>query len=171
MARKRLVRYRMKSKKKKALSLDINSLLDILVILLVFLLKNYNSAEVIVNIPPNIKLPSSQSRIISTKGVMVQVSSDTIWVDDKEILNSKHSQSKIYDQDGKRIIALYNELVSKKETFQALEKASDGAQKFTGNINLIVDKKVQYSYLKKLMYTAATAGFKQYKFVVLGDES
>lgn len=169
MSRKRLIRNRTSKRKKKTFDLDITSLLDILVILLVFLLKNYNTTNVNINIPKDIKLPFSNSRMINTQGVVVQVSSDKIWVDDKAVLDSETAKSKIYDEGGKRIISLYNELVSKKDSFKLLEQTTQGDQKFTGNINLIVDKTVKYSYLKKLMYTCASAGYKQYKFVVLGE--
>lgn len=170
MSRKRLIRHRNKRRRKSILDLDITSLLDILVILLVFLLKNYNSSNVVMNIPKDIRLPNSTSRSLSSQGVVVQVSNDKIWVDDKNILSSENSESRIYDRGGRRIISLYNELVAKKKAFKLLEKTTDGAQKFTGYINLIVDKEVKYSYLRKLMYTCAVAGFREYKFVVLGEE-
>lgn len=171
MARKRLVRHRMKKKVKKGFDLDITSLLDILVILLVFLLKSYSASNVIINIPENIELPASQSQQISTEGVVVQVSPSKIWVNDKEVLSIEDSKTRIYDENGMRIISLYNELVEKKDSYKLLQRTvQDKGQNFTGNVNLIVDKKVKYSYLKKLMYTCASAGFKQYKFVVLGQD-
>ena len=171
MARKRLIRHRMKKKAKKGFDLDITSLLDILVILLVFLLRSYSASNVIINIPENIELPTSKSQQINTEGVVVQVSPNKIWVDDKEVLSIEDSKTRIYDENGMRIISLYNELVEKKDSYKLLQKSvQDSNQKFTGNVNLIVDKQVKYSYLKKLMYTCASAGFKQYKFVVLGQE-
>ena len=170
MARKRLVRNRMRKKSKKSFEVDITSLLDILVILLVFLLKSYSASNVILNIPENITLPNSTSQAINTDGVVIQVSPDKIWVDDEEVLSSSNSKTKIYDENGQRIIALFNELMTKKANFKLLTQATQGQQPFTGIVNLIVDKKVKYSYLKKLLYTCASAGFKQYKFVVLGQE-
>lgn len=49
-------------RKRRESELDITSLLDILVILLVFLLKSYNSSELKVNVVDNLNLPSSESR-------------------------------------------------------------------------------------------------------------
>lgn len=170
MLRRRLIRHRGVRKKIKSFDLDITSLLDILVILLVFLLKNYSASNVTLNIPENISLPRSDSQEVNTESVVVQVSSERIWVDDKEVLNSNTAKSKIYDDGGRRIISLYNELVEKKNSFKLLEKATGGGQEFSGNVSLVVDKKIEYSYLKKLMYTCASAGFKEYKFVVLGLE-
>jgi biopolymer transport protein ExbD len=170
MRRSRSISSRGKSRKKSSvMDLDITSLLDILVILLVFLLKSYNSSGVVLNVPKGIELPSSESASMNTSGVIVQVSPTTIWVDNKIVLESKNdSLSK--DRTGRRIIPLFNELVRKKEIIKRIEKSSPEAKKFSGVVNLVVDKSIKYSYIKKLMYTSATAGFGKYKFVVLGDE-
>ena len=50
------------------------------------------------------------------------------------------------------------------------QQEPDVAKKFSGVANLIIDKTIKYSYVKKIMYTCAAAGFKQYKFVVLAKE-
>jgi biopolymer transport protein ExbD len=170
MRRSRSISSRGKARNKNSvMDLDITSLLDILVILLVFLLKSYNSSGVVLNVPKGIELPSSESASMNTSGIIVQVSPTTIWVDNKIILESKNdSLSK--DRTGRRIIPLFNELVKKKEMIKRVEKTSPDAKKFTGVVNLVVDKSIKYSYIKKLMYTSASAGFGKYKFVVLGEE-
>ena len=145
--------------------LDITSLLDILVIMLVFLLKSYNSSGLVINIPKSVSIPHSVSTSINNPGVVVQVSPTMIWVDDKVILDSAY--------DGfrkRRIVPLYNELINRKMTIQQVEKASDQAKKFSGIINLVIDKSLKYSYIKKILYTSAEAGFMRYKFVVMGEE-
>ena len=81
--RNRLIRNRVKRKRTEVLDVDITSLLDILVILLVFLLKSYNSSGVIFNVPKGIKLPYSEAKQLNTPGVIVQVSETKIWVDDQ----------------------------------------------------------------------------------------
>ena len=170
MRRSRSISSRGRARNKvSVMDLDITSLLDILVILLVFLLKSYNSSGVVLNVPKGIELPSSQSASMNTSGIIVQVSPTKIWVDNEVILESKNdSLSK--DRTGRRIIPLFNELVKKKEMIKRIEKTSPEAKKFTGVVNLVVDKTIKYSYIKKLMYTSAAAGFGKYKFVVLGEE-
>ena len=149
--------------------LDITSLLDVIVILLVFLLKSYNSSGVVINIPTGVDLPSSESSDLNTEGVIVQVSPTTIWVDDKVIYDINHSTNiNIYDENRRRIIPLYNELIQKKNMVHRIEKASPNAQKFTGVINLIMDRTIKYNYMKKLLHTCAEAGYLKYKFVVMG---
>lgn len=170
MRRSDQIRNRGVKKRREVAELDITSLLDILVIILIFLLKNFNSSGVIINIPENIKIPYSESRSLNTYGINVQVSPSKIWVDDVEILNNQNLPRRAYDHGGRRIIPLFNELIKRKTKIEELTKVSAEAKKFKGIVNLIVDKSLKYSYLKKLMYTCANAGYIKYKFVVLSKE-
>lgn len=167
--RKRSIRFRNIRRKKEVVDIDITSLLDILVILLVFLLRSYDSTGIILNIPKDIVIPVSKSSSINQNGVVVQVSPKIIWVDDKEVINTETS-SNIYSPDKKTILPLFNALVLKKNEIQRVAKATPNAQKFSGVVNLIVDKSIKYSYVKKLMNTCSKAGFQQYKFVVMSQE-
>jgi biopolymer transport protein ExbD len=155
---------------KTSFEIDITSLLDILTILLVFLIQSYNASGVIINVPEGITLPRSSTESINTYGVNIQVSASKIWVDDKEVLNTEALPDRIYDSGGRRIISLYNELVRVKETIQRSEKSSPNATKFSGIANLVIDKTLKYSYVKRVMYTCAEAGFKDFKFVVLSEK-
>ncbi|MFP5490347.1 MAG: ExbD/TolR family protein [Bacteriovoracia bacterium] len=163
----RRIQGRRRRKTMQALDLDITSLLDILTILLVFLIQSYNASGVIINVPDGITLPRSASENQNTFGVNVQVSADKIWVDDVEVFNTAAMPEKVYDNDGRRIIALYNELVRVKENIKRTEKTSPDAKKFSGIANLVIDKTLKYNYVKRVMFTCADAGFKEFKFVVL----
>lgn len=168
---KRASRFSRRRKKAQVFEIDITSLLDILTILLVFLLQSYNSSGVIINVPKDIELPRSASESLNNFGVNVQVSKTQIWVDDEEVLNSEETnQTQVFDEGGRRIVPLYNELVKIKETIKQSEKLSPDAKKFSGIANLIIDKSLKYSYLKRVMYTCAAAGYKEFKFVVLTKE-
>ena len=170
MRQTKSIRKRMKRKKMSPVDIDITSLLDILVIMLVFLLKSYNSSGVVLNVPKNLKLPTSESQNINTYGVIVQVSPTTIWVDNKVIYDiNKSTGRNTYDMGRKRIVPLYNELVKKKELVTQVSKATPNAKKFSGIVNLMIDKSLRYDYIKKLLFTCAEAGYIKYKFIVQGE--
>jgi biopolymer transport protein ExbD len=170
MAR-RASRFSRGKKKQTVFDIDITSLLDILTILLVFLLQSYNSSGVIINVPKEIELPRSASESLNNFGVNVQVSKTNIWVDDVEVLSSESADAtQTFDEGGRRIVPLFNELTRIKETIKQSEKLSPDAKKFSGVVNLVVDKSLRYNYLKRVMYTCAAAGFKEFKFVVLTSE-
>ncbi|HXH29945.1 MAG TPA: biopolymer transporter ExbD [Bacteriovoracaceae bacterium] len=165
---KRASRFSRGKKKGQVFDIDITSLLDILTIMLVFLLQNFNSSGVIINVPKGLELPRSASESMNTFGVNIQVSKSQIWVDDKEVVNTENNnQAQLFDQGGRRIVPLFDQLVKIKEVIKQSEKLSPKAAKFSGVANLVVDKTIKYSYLKRVMYTCATAGFKEFKFVVL----
>lgn len=161
---------RLRRRKHSVFDIDITSLLDILTILLVFLIQSYNSSGVTINVPDGIVLPASTSESLNTQGVNIQVSANKIWVDDTEVLNTEILPDQIYDQGGRRIVPLYNELVKVKETIKRSELLSPNAVKFSGIANLVVDKTLKYSYVKKIMFTCAEAGFKDFKFVVMNQK-
>ncbi|MCF8057934.1 MAG: biopolymer transporter ExbD [Bacteriovoracaceae bacterium] len=167
----RSIRNRGRRGKRPPIDLDITSLLDILVIMLVFLLKSYNATGIIMNVPKDITLPTSNSSDVNTSGVVVQVSPSTLWVDNQIILDKENTTGRVYDYGGRRIIPLFNELIKKKNLIKQVEKTAPEAQKFSGVVNLIVDKTIKYSEVKKILFTAAEAGYKSYKFVVLGEDN
>ncbi|MAE59502.1 MAG: hypothetical protein CME69_11510 [Halobacteriovorax sp.] len=164
--RRNSIRNRGVRRKSKVLDIDITSLLDILVILLVFLIKSYDATGVIFKISEEITLPTSQSQARNTTGVVVQVSPQKIWIDDEEIVN----------QDTKRAIRggivqpLYDQLVAKKNDIKMIQNNVEGAKKFTGLVNLVIDKTLKYNYVKTIMRTCAEAGYSKYKFIVRGVE-
>lgn len=162
---------RLRKKKNQVFDIDITSLLDILTILLVFLVQSYNSSGVTINVPDGITLPSSSSESLNTQGVNIQVSANKIWVDDKEVLNTETMPGQLFDQGGRRLIPLFNELVKVKETIKRSELLSPNATKFSGIANLVVDRTLKYSYVKKIMFTCAEAGFKDFKFVVMTQDN
>ena len=177
MSAKKSIRFRGKRRKKETSQLDITSLLDILVILLVFLLKSYNSTGIIINVPEGITLPLSESKTINNDGVMVQVSATTIWVDDEKVLETEDgfdlkdpTQFDLARHQGSLIVPLYTELVKKRDTVKKIQTLSPEAKAFSGIANLVIDQALKYSFIKKIMYTCAEAGFRQYKFVVMGQE-
>ena len=170
MARSKSMKNRRRKKSGGAFDIDITSLLDILTIMMVFLLQSYNSSGVVINVPKEIDLPRSNSETLSTVGVNVQVSKSQIWVDDKEVVNTETTEAtQLFDEGGRRIIPLFNQLVKIKETIKQSEKLSPEAKPFSGVANLVVDKSLKYSYLKRVMYTCAAAGFKEFKFVVMAE--
>jgi biopolymer transport protein ExbD len=171
MRSNRSIRNRGKRKKPEVMDIDITSLLDILVILLVFLLKSYNSSGQVINVPKGVDLPISESQSISSSGTIVQVSPSSIWVDDKEVMIHRGTSISSYSDRGNRIIPLLTELRKKKAEIEKISNQAPKAKEFTGRINLLVDKTIKYSFLQRIMHTSASAGFSQFKFVVLGTDN
>jgi len=167
---KRFIKNRVRRGKKEPFQLEMTSLLDIMVILLVFLIKSYSSTETAINIPNTIDVPFSVSQDVSAQAVMVQMSKDhKIWVDDALVADLNVDGRRAYGKDQK-LTALYDFLVAKKEDIENLAKQAQGAKPFTGLVNLVMDKALPYRFIKEIMYTATEAGYKEFKFIVIAEE-
>lgn len=171
MSRNRSIRNRQGHRSTNADDVDITSLLDILTILLLFLVVNNSFTGEVINIIPDLVLPRSESKSPTQAAVIIQVSQKELWVDDQKILNfeEENPPSITFDQGGRRIVPLFNELVKKRDEINAINKEVPQAKQFSGVANLVLESKLRYDLVKKVMYTAAEAGFIEYKFVVLGE--
>lgn len=162
----RSIRSRMRRKMDPVSDLDMTSLLDIITILLVFLILSYNPNNIVFKIPGSVDPPTSETNDLNTEGVVVIVSATHIWVDGEPVLDPNSNTNRAYDHGGRRILPLFNELVRRREIIQRTEKTAPNAKKFSGQVNLIMDKSLKYSFLKKILYTTAEAGYGKYRMVV-----
>jgi biopolymer transport protein ExbD len=172
MSRNRSIRARKVIKATSTDDVDITSLLDILTILLLFLVASNSFTGEVINVIPDLTLAKSETRSPNQAGVIIQVSQKELWVDNIKLLDLEEndSQSIVFDQGGRRIVPLFNELVKKKDEINAINKEVPKAKEFSGIANLVFDEKLRYDLVKKVMYTAAEAGFVEYKFIVLGEQ-
>ena len=142
-------------KKGEPLELDITSLLDVLVILLVFLLKSYNASDLKLNLVKNLVVPSSDARKLGHHAIIIQVDSEKrIFVNKKEVgkfLNSGENE----------------DLLVELRTIRALDRAP--ATTKPKNINLVIDQTLPYKVIKSIMHTSAMAGYTEFKFIVQGN--
>lgn len=168
--RRKSIRDKSHLKKIKVSDLDITSLIALCTILLCFLIQTYDVTNVQIDIPYEISLSKSVSKDFHHPAVLVQVSVSKIWVDRVLVLDASNTNENFQDEDGKRIVPLFDELVKKREKLLHTAQAIPHSVPFSGQISLVVDRSVKYSYLKKLIYTASKAGFKEYKFIVRGQE-
>lgn len=154
--------------KKEAPDIDITSLLDILVILLVFLLRSYNATDLSVDVVKDLDLPISTTDQLGHSAIVVQVDKNgSVFVDNKELVGASFQ--------GERIELLYNKLkemeVEKKEAQAPRAPASAGTTSapIPRPINILLHQKHTYEVMQKVMHTAALAGHDQIKLIVTGQ--
>jgi biopolymer transport protein ExbD len=160
----------------KEFEVDITSLLDILVILLVFLLKSYNASDLKLEVVKNLNLPQSKSQDLGHMAVIIQVDSErAVWINDKKIGSFR-------DTPGDKIDLLYSALEEEgkkqdkeiedlkgRALAQIDESALKKRQANRKKVNIVLDQSLPYTVLRKVMHTAAMAGFPEFKFIVQGN--
>ncbi len=148
---------RQQRKQNTAAEVDITSLLDVLVILLVFLLKSYNASDLTLDLAKDLTLPDSNTEMLGNHAVIVQVNKDSLmFVNNEEVGAVSGNADKITD--------LYNHLLKIKEEDEKL--AQEHNLEEAKNINLVFDASLPYSTVSKVMHTAALAGYPKFKFIV-----
>ncbi len=157
--------------------LNITSMMDMMTIILVFLLKSYSTDDISVAPSNDLQVPVSTAQKPPKLAVNVVVSRREIVVDGEQILSLTTGQDENgvevtqVPEDEKRgqlISALYERLLEKAETAKDLA-ARTGREDldFKGEILLQCDKRLPFSVIREVMFTAGQAQFGNFRFVVI----
>jgi len=165
-----------------ATDLNINSMMDMMTIILVFLLKSYATSDISVKPNESLQLPTSTSLKDPELAVNLVASKTVLVVDGVPVLNL----TKVPDEEnpGKTIIAvpedelrgqvvtqLYDHLLEKAEAAKTLGEQTGSADfEFKGEILMQIDSDMPFSVVRQVMYTAGQAQFGKFRFIVYKGE-
>lgn len=145
-------------------SLNITSLMDVLTIVLVFLLKNFESEGNLLTMADNLKLPNSASKI-TPKEVMltVVVDNEQILVDNTPVVKT----AEVSAQDSLKVapMATLLETKRKEEKEAAMRRGEDASE--TGKVIVQIDKNIPYDIMYKVMATCGASGYGNIAFAVM----
>lgn len=154
------MRFRKKRKQNHEIEeFDITSLLDILVILLVFLLKSFNDSDLTLDLVNELALPYSMSRAVTNYGVILQVNKNKDIYVNTEIIGNM--------SDINTFLKLKTRL---KIRFQEINKDANEPDKVNRIINFVFDKNLKFADINSIMEYTADSGFDQYKLIIQGEE-
>jgi biopolymer transport protein ExbD len=161
-----------KSRKRReiddGMSLNINSLMDIMTIILVFLLKSYSTNPVQLKPAPDLKPPFSISQLDPTESTTLTITLNNILVDDKKALDVDNGVVAESDREGGgfMINPLFEALQAAVDHQKRVAKFNSTAE-FKGIVTIISDRHVPFDLLSQCMYTAGQASFSKFKFMVV----
>jgi biopolymer transport protein ExbD len=187
----RSIRSRRKRRKLEgSFELQLTSMMDVLVIIVVFLLKSYSTSMNNFTSVPGIKLPISKSEDNPVDSLQVIITPESMTFENERILDFVQTAASVgsaeggyafkktdLDEGNRRIIPLYDALTKareKSELLRSKSKARDANGNplpFDGILAIQADKRVQYDTIRKIMYTAAAAGYKVFRFLALKRET
>jgi biopolymer transport protein ExbD len=156
------------AKKKKLtedMALQITSMADIFVILLVFLLKNYSSTLTSVSPTGEMNLPVAQAQGEVQDTLKLEITMKGVLVDQKQVvdLNAFRFKEDQVQDSGEPEIP-YSEPI-----YQVLQRQRGTKPLPNKDSNLLVlaDERTPYMTIKKIMASAAKAGFVDLQLVVV----
>ena len=168
--------------------LQLTSMMDILVIILVFLLKSYSTSTHSFTTIKGIKLPYSKSQDVPRDSLHLIVTPAGITFDGKTVvsfvpLSPESPESAAYafanedlTEGNMKIWKLFDALTKARQTAEEnhkrlpLRDSSGNPIPFDGVLAIQADQKVMYDTLRKIMYTAGLAQFRTFRFLALRQE-
>lgn len=157
--------------------LTITSMMDMMTIILVFLLKSYSTEDISVAASDDLQVPVSSAQKAPKLAVNVVVSRKEIVVDGEWVLDL----SQDLDENGSTVLTipeeekrgqliskLFDLLLEKAETAKDIGgRAGSDEFGFKGEILLQCDKRLPFSVIREVMFTAGQAQFGNFRFVVI----
>jgi biopolymer transport protein ExbD len=152
--------------------IQITSMVDMFVILLVFLLKSYSTSPVNINPSSDLKLPMSTTYEDPVDILKMVVSKKGVFLDDKKIVEFEAGEVRSTDldkNDPSFIPALFKEMDDTAKKTQDISKINETVE-FDGRLLLQADRDIPYALMQKIMYTSMLAGYPNIKLAVASKE-
>ena len=147
--------------------LMLASMLDILMAILFFLMKNYSQIQSDFTVGKDISLPYSSSQQPPKPALQLVVTQKAILLDNEpiaEIVNGDVEKNALHT-DHVTIKPLLFKLKEKKD--RSIIQNQTDKNSFVGSIVMQADKNLQFSVLKKIIYTAGVSDFVMFKLALL----
>lgn len=151
--------------------ISINSLLDVLSVILMFLMKSYSTSSITLKPAKDLNPPFSHSMLALEESTAVTVTVNRILVDDKPCVNLENGKVSTRDQaqGGMLIQPLFEELQQTVDQQKRLAQRNSKAE-FKGLMTIISDRYVKSPLILQIMYTAGMSEFSKYKFMLVKTE-
>jgi biopolymer transport protein ExbD len=148
--------------------IQITSMVDMFVILLVFLLKTYSTSPVNITPKEGLKLPESSASTDPVDVVKLIVSEDGVFVEEKKVLELQKGRipAGVADaNDPSFLRSLYEALDERAKLAKSISQVNDSFE-FDGKVLMQADRELPYEVLQKIMYTSMMAGYADVKLAV-----
>ena len=171
MATRRNIRNRRGRKRlNKPFELQLTSMMDVLVIILVFLLKSFSATTVSMTSSEDIKPPISTTRATPRDTVAVTVTMKSVMVGDRRVLELRNGAIPPEALQGRLVVPLSNGLKKEVDKLKYIEAHNPNAP-FSHELSVIADRQIPYDLLLTILYTAGQNELENYRFVVLQKDS
>ena len=168
MARRRGMGKFMDRRTPGSFKIQITSMVDMFVILLVFLLKSYSTSPVNITPKDGMRLPESSAIVDPVDVVKLIVAEDGIFVEDKKVMALEKGRipaGAADANDASFLRSLYEALDERAKLAQSISKVNDSFE-FDGKVLMQADRELAYDVLQKVMYTSMMAGYADVKLAV-----
>jgi biopolymer transport protein ExbD len=142
-------------------ALNLVAYIDMMTMLVIFLLMSFSASGEILFIQKNIVLPEAQNWTDLERAPVIGVTKEVVTLDGVQVASADEIMKDSATGDAK-ISELHDRLVTLKNNYKLLHPN----QEFNGVTIIQADKGVEFKALKKVMFSASTAGYQNVNFAV-----
>jgi biopolymer transport protein ExbD len=148
-------------RKKLDAPLNLVAYIDMMTVLVIFLLMTFSASGEILFVQKNITLPDAHNWSELERAPVIGVTKDVVTLDGRQVATGEELLKDSATGDMK-IAELHDELVTAKNNYKLLHPQED----FKGVCVIQSDKNVEFKMLRKVMFSAAAAGYQNVNFAV-----
>lgn len=163
LSKSKLFGDHMPGKKSTFADLLITPMVDMFVIIVLFLIANFSATGEILMMTKDIQLPEAKNVQEVQMVPVVMISNEEIVVDGASVIRLADIDSAEY----LNIPQLEEKLRELKKKHEDLHSMAGDSEGFKGDINIQGHREVQFKYIKKVMFSCATAGYGNINFAVI----
>lgn len=148
------------------MALQITSMADIFTIILVFLLKGYSTSSIVVTPSAGLTLPAAEAASGDFQFLKIELSETAVQVEGQSVVAlEKFKVLKEADWD-----SLGSALAKERERQNLIAKSNSDVQ-VDARVLVVADQRAPYSSIRRVLASAAGAGFTDTKLAVItGDD-
>ncbi|MGE0790265.1 MAG: ExbD/TolR family protein [Sandaracinaceae bacterium] len=151
--------------------LNIYPLMDVMTILLVFMIMQFAQESAQVVQTEELQIPWSTAETEPVEATRIIISRSDIVVEDHPVLTLRNGMvdpsQKQGGGTGFLIMPLNAILTQYRERARIIEQRSGGTRPFTGEVQIIADRRTPFRTLSEVIYTLGQSEFSRIRFVVL----
>ena len=151
-----------RGKKTGQASLTLTSLIDVMVIMVIFLLMNFSANGEVLYMSKDIKLPDAYHGSMLERAPVISVSADAVTFDGRMLLNT----GDLVKGDAMSVPELEEALRDEKRRYETIH-VEDPDHPFRGLINVQADRRIPFKVIKRVMFACNQSGFGNINFAAL----
>lgn len=145
-------------RRRKAMNLQLTSLLDMFTIILVFLLESFQAQDESFTLQAGLDLPESTARNAFKKAVNIAVSPEAVFVEGESVYTLTAGNAGADDLDAPRVDSITDAVA------QAWQREAEDGDEAVATIQ--ADESLPYETLDLVLRSAADAGCARFRLVI-----
>ena len=146
--------------------LNITAMMDLMTIILVFLIKSFSASSITVTASEDVRPPMSTARATPKDTIAITVTPKSIMVGDKKRVDLSNAAVRPEDLQGSLILPLDAALKKEVEKLKYIAERNPTSP-FNQEVSIIGDKRVSYTLLSSVLYTAGQNELENFRFIIL----